>query len=120
MTHREKVACFEQLLKDRGYWISNAIPPACRLLWRIGFETPPPYFLSFSVGVLSAGLPFGILWGAVMWLWPDERSSESVLVSSALVGLFFGLSMAIFWRLQARSLGLPAWGNFPQKPECAA
>jgi hypothetical protein len=39
MTHKQKVAHFKQLLRDRGYGRSNAIPPACQLLWLLGFET---------------------------------------------------------------------------------
>jgi hypothetical protein len=39
MTHKQKVAHFKQLLRDRGYGQSNAIPPACQLLWLLGFET---------------------------------------------------------------------------------
>jgi hypothetical protein len=63
MTHKQKVAHFKQLLRDRGYWRSNAIPPACQLLWLLGFETPPPYFLSFWTGVAVAGVPYGSING---------------------------------------------------------
>jgi hypothetical protein len=122
VTHQEKVAQFERLLRDRGYWKSNAIPPACQLLWRLGFKTPPPYFLSFPIGMLSAGLPFGVLWGVFMWLfvWPDDMSLPSAVLSALLAGTFFGFLVAIFWRLQARSLSLPAWDKFSQEPESTA
>jgi hypothetical protein len=114
MTHRDKVARFEQLLKDRGYWVSNAIPPAWRLLWRFGFKAPPPYFLSFPIGALSAGLPFGIVWGAFMWLifwW--VMPPWVMIVMASLAAVIFGLAMAAFWRIQSHRLGLQSWQQFP-------
>ena len=118
MTHQEKVACFEQLLKDRGYWKSNAIPPACRLLWFLGFKTPPPYFLSFPIGFLSAALPFAILSGTFMWVfvWQDDKSVAYAITTATLTSLFVGLAMAAFWRSQSKTLRLPAWQDFPQLP----
>jgi hypothetical protein len=116
VTHREKVECFEQLLRDRGYWISNAIPPACRTLWLLGLQTPPPYFLSFTAGVLAAGIPFGVFWATFNWLlfWPADKSVGAALESSAMVATVFGVIMALSWRAKARKLGLPSWDTFPQ------
>lgn len=122
MTHREKVECFEQLLRNRGYWISNAIPPVSRLLWLLGLQTPPPYFLSFWAGALTAGIPFGVLWGTFMWLflWPTDRSVGAAIGSSAAAATFFGVFMAMFWRAQAKKLGLCSWDTFPQSASAAS
>ena len=49
MTHQEKLAHFEKHLKERGFWKSNAKPPVFWLLWKLGIEVPPPYFLSFGL-----------------------------------------------------------------------
>jgi Family of unknown function (DUF6404) len=128
MTHKEKVANFKQLLRERGYWRSNAIPPIYQLLWLLGFEIPPPYFLSFWTGVAVAGIPYGCFMGLLMgissYVVPSYFSSDlsnefSVftavrpIVIGILTGFGFGLLMAIFWRRQAQKLRLPTWENFP-------
>jgi hypothetical protein len=121
VTHQEKVACFEQLLRERGYWISNAIPPACRLLWLLRLQTPPPYFLSFTAGVLTAGIPFGVFWGTFNWLlfWPADKSIGAAIGASAVAATFFGVFMALFWHVQAKKLGLRSWDAFPQSAPAA-
>jgi hypothetical protein len=129
MTHKQKVAHFKQLLRDRGYWRSNAIPPACQLLWLLGFETPPPYFLPFWTGVVVAGVPYGCLMGLFMGVVPhfiywflgggNIIAGFSVLLTifaifiGSISGLGFGLIMALFSQRQARKLQLPDWADFP-------
>jgi hypothetical protein len=116
VTHSEKVSCFEQLLRKRGYWLSNAIPPASRLLWKLGIEAPPPYFLSFTTGALVSGLSFGLIFGAInsLFIWPANISNTRAFVQTAIASIFFGLAMATFWRSQAQSLKLPPWNDFPR------
>jgi Family of unknown function (DUF6404) len=116
VTHEQKVACFEKLIRDRGYWVSNAIPPLCRLLWRMGYKTPPPCFLSFPVAAISAGLAFAFIYGAFMWLfvWPANVALSRVLTMCAVAGILYGLAMATFWRIRAKQLDLPAWNDFPR------
>ena len=115
MMHQDKVASFEQLLRERGYWLSNAIPPAYRFMWLLGIETPPPYFLSFPVGFLTAGTMFGIFWGVFMWFfaWSGRMPVQAAVGLSLLAGGLFGLFMATFWRYQAKKLGLSTWEAFP-------
>ena len=115
MTHRDKVACFEQLLRDRGYWLSNAIPPAYRFMWLLGIEAPPPYFLSFPVGFLTSGAMFGTGWGVFMWFvfWSDRLPILAAIGLSLLAGGMVGLLMAAFWRYQAKKLRLSTWEAFP-------
>ncbi|MEQ9453843.1 MAG: DUF6404 family protein [Phycisphaeraceae bacterium] len=119
MTHSEKVACFEGLLRERGFWIANAIPPATRLLWRLGFKVPPPYFLSFWVLFFWSGGFFGVFWSFWMWLimWRGVMPVPMMVVIGGLMGVAFGLIMAINSRRQARRLGLPAWDVFPEGVE---
>jgi len=116
VTHEQKVACFEKQLRDRGYWVSNAIPPVCRLLWRLGYKTPPPCFLSFPVAAISAGVAFAIVYVTFMWLivWPANVAPSRVLTSTTLAGIVYGLAMATFWRIRAKQLDLPSWDEFPR------
>ncbi len=128
MTHDQKVASFKQLLRERGYWRSNAIPPAYQLLWLLGFKTPPPYFLHFWTGVAVAGIPYGFFMGVFTgssgcFIWRNLMGTLTAecLVPAAITsicvgtssGLFFGMLMAMFWRKQAQKLQLPDWDNFP-------
>ncbi len=116
MRHEEKVAYFEKILRERGYRIPDAIPPVWRLLWRLGFKTPPPCFLPFMIGVLIAGLPFGCFWGMIMWFifWGNQGVSAALALGSVVMtGLLFGLFRAIFWFLQSKKLQLQDWDSFP-------
>ncbi len=116
MRHEEKVVYFERMLRERGYRISDAIPPVWRLLWRLGFKMPLPCFLPFMIGVLIAGLPFGCFWGIIMWFifWGNQGVSAALALSSVVMtGLLFGLFRAIFWFLQSKKLQLHDWDSFP-------
>jgi hypothetical protein len=119
MTHQQKVAYFKQLLQERGYWRSNAIPPACQLLWLLGLETPPPYFLPFWTGVMVSGISFGLSMGIAHSIFQIIIGTMPTLLSSIgftiVSGLPFGLMMATFWRMQARKLRLPNWHHFPAR-----
>ncbi len=117
MTHEQKVAAFEKQLRDRGYWISNAIPPACRLLWRMGFKVPPPCFLPFPVAALSAGIAFALIYAIFMWLfvWPANITPQGALISATAAGVLYGLAMAAFWHIRAKQLDLPPWKDFPRE-----
>ena len=120
MTHHQKVANFKQLLRERGYWRSNAIPPIFQLLWLLGFETPPPYSLPFWTGVAVTGIPFGFFMGVFNYFISapfivtlSARSLVSTMITSVFFGLPFGLLMAMFWRRQSQKLQLPDWDHFP-------
>lgn len=121
MTHAEKLAHFEKQLEERGYWKANAEPPVFRLLWKLGVEVPPPYFLSFGQAWIVAGAPFGFLMGLfcvglfsffsdsamALFFWP------SVGASALTCGTLFGLCMAFWWGRQRDQLGLPSWQEYP-------
>lgn len=116
MTHRKKVAHFKRLLRSRGFWRSNAIPPATHILWWFGFEVPPPYFLTFAQGALVAGIYFALMFGILMSalaLCAGGHPTTAILVTSVTAGTCFGLFMATLWRIQARRLHLTTWQDYP-------
>lgn len=82
----------------------------------MGFKLPPPFFLGFVTLTLLMGAFFGILWGTVMWLlqWQAWQvpMEPAVLVSTG-AGLFFGLSLAGYYRWKAARLQLPPWESYP-------
>ena len=116
MPHRKKV---ERLIADlgkKGVSPYTVAPPIFRLLWALGLEVPPPFFLGFLTLTLVAGVFFGIFWGAFMWLlqwqaWQMPLGAAALVAASA--GLVFGLSMAAYYRWKASRLRLPPWDSYP-------
>jgi Family of unknown function (DUF6404) len=118
MTHDQKVEEFKRILRLRGYWLSNAIPPMWRLLWKLGFKTPPPYFLPFLTGAIYAGSFFigSLLVSRWFISWFIPKSIDlSDLVIIAVSGIFFGVSMSMTWRGASQKLHLPSWDIFPSR-----
>ena len=116
MTHNEKLQHFEAELRSRGFWISNACPPAMRLLWRMGYQVAPPYFLPFGIAWLTSGALFWLGFGALAGLFVYSTAPIPLvtwLVIAGTAGFFFGLFMALFWLVQRRRLHLPSWGEYP-------
>jgi hypothetical protein len=112
MTHRQKVDRLIAELGKKGVNQYTVAPPLFRLLWALGLNVPPPFFLSFATLVLTFAPLFGIPWGGFMWLfaWQGTRlSMEVAIITSALAGVFFGVTMAGYYCWKARQLNLPAW-----------
>ena len=119
MTHQQKV---ERLIADLGkQGVSpNAVaPPFFRLLWASGFNVPPPLFLGFLPLTLLMGALFAILWGVFMRLFAMWQGwhvrLELEILTTAGVGLAFGLSMAAYSRWKAVRLRLPPWESYPER-----
>src|SRR5579871_3999358 len=133
MTHKEKVAYYLSDMQQRylqSYnasppWLRrfrqpkcnpyNFTPPLFRLLWRLGYEIPPPHFLNFFANLLVMGVPFGVFWSGSMWLllWKGRIGAGAMLSVTLLAGGLFGLFMAAYYRLAARKLKLPSWEDYP-------
>ncbi len=124
MTHQDKLAHFDALLEERGLWKSNAKPPAFWLLWKLGFEVPPPYFLAFTQAWIGAGvsfgLPFGVAAGLIRYFlvggWKAFSLWSFMAFAGVAGGTAFGLCMAYIWGWQREKLDLPPWSEFP-RPE---
>jgi hypothetical protein len=116
MTHRQKVERLIADLRKQGVSPYTVAPPLFRLLWALGLEVPPPFFLGFITLTLLMGAFFGILWGALMWLLQWEAwhmPLELAVMASAVAGLLFGPSMAGYYRWKAARLRLPPWESYP-------
>lgn len=88
----------------------TSAPPIYRLAWRLGLHIRPPLYQSFGSVALGMGAWFALVWGLMNWLlfWQTEGMPLSrVLVATLAGGLFFGLSMAIYYRRKAARLKLP-------------
>jgi Family of unknown function (DUF6404) len=121
MTHQQKVDHLIADLGTRGVGPYTVAPPFFRLLWALGLNVPPPFFLGFFSLTVFMGVFFGVLWGALMWLsqWRARHSLMTAVTLSAVTGLSFGLSMAWYYRRKARRLGLPSWNQYPGAGQAA-
>jgi hypothetical protein len=107
-----------QILARTNIWKSNYAPPATRLLWRLGFNVPPPHFASFTSIVFSFGLYFGTALGLLMWLFPVSMSGSGgcvLIVPSTLAGLLFGVSMATYYAYGRKRHRLPTWSELRER-----
>ncbi len=101
-----------QELKETAIWESGYLPLAHRILRKRGFEARPPHYNSFLTNAVPMGLYFGIVWGVLMWLFQWMRWELPIIVAvvaSVAAGLFFGLSMAMYYRSSAKKHSLSDW-----------
>lgn len=102
------------LLAKTGMWRSNYEPPWLRLAWRLGFNVPPPHFLSFATNFFSAGTYFGVAFGAIVWFFLGSNERAPFLEFAAGVaaaGVLFGLCLAGYYLYGNRKYKLPRWGE---------
>ncbi|MCG3767816.1 magnesium transporter [Vibrio cincinnatiensis] len=75
----------------------------------------PLVFQSFTKVFLMYGVFFGLLWGALMWIFTWHTEPErwnNYLIASALFGILMGL-INVFRIIKARkSLGEKSWENW--------
>ena len=113
MTRREKIDAAIAFLRSRRVSASSAAPPLYRLLWSLGIYVPPPHFQSFLGLALILGTVFGTIMGVVFSLTTlGDRSWEWGAIAGLFCGVFFGLSMAAYFRWSASKLKLPRWSEF--------
>jgi len=97
----------------------HSAPPLHRLLWRMGFNVPPPILASVASNALLMGSWFTVGWGVLMWLlvWRNTHMPAGGAVFSALLaGVLFGLLMAVVMRVMRLRRGLPLWRDLPVAP----
>jgi membrane associated rhomboid family serine protease len=112
MTSSSRRARSLAILASTGIRRSNYEPPYLRVLWRLGFDTPPPHFVRFLPMFSFAAAWFGVGYGATMWalFWQKRGISGNVaIVGSCLAGLFFGFAMASYYARGRRRHQLPDW-----------
>ncbi|GGA87174.1 hypothetical protein GCM10011521_27000 [Arenimonas soli] len=115
MNHSEKVEAMQRHLVPLGFSPYTLAPPAWRMMWQAGLQTPPPIFMGFLPLAFGTGLFFAIGWGLLMWVFMWWREGMTVAASAGvalLAGLFFGLAMASYYRYYAKKHRLPDWPNY--------
>jgi Family of unknown function (DUF6404) len=112
-SHRQKVAQFSKFLRDRKDF--SGAPILLRILWRMGFKIPPPYFLPPLVGWILSCLSNGLSVGfalALAFLFFGSFSWQLIILISCFSGLVNGSIRAFSWRRTAKKIHLPKWENF--------
>lgn len=95
-------------------WRSNYEPLYLRILWRFGFDVPPPHFLSFFQAATVATVWFALAFGTAMWILVWSKQGWTVLSAIAIAcatGAFWGGGMAIYYACDRRKYGLPTWAS---------
>lgn len=95
---------------------SSSAPLAFRLLWRFGVDVAPPHFNSFLVNAAVIGSHIGVFWWLIMWplVWLRNGTPFATTVLTALaMATFCGLSMAAYYRYDARKHGVPPMDQLP-------
>ena len=93
---------------------ANYAPPLFRLAKAIGLRPRPPHYMGFGRAALLSGPAFGLLWGALMWVFSWQASGLPIgvaLLASLLAGVLFGLAMAGYYRWAASEAGLSRWDD---------
>lgn len=99
-------------LAQTGILRSNYLPLLTRLLWRLGFDVPPPHFESFWRNILILGSYFTVLASLLMWLLVWSHDSDTLwaaIAASAISGMLFGVVMAGYYAYGKRKYKLPDW-----------
>lgn len=75
MNFEEKKERAIAIMESKKMWSSNYAPPLLRLAWRMGVRIPPLPFAPFWQVALLMGVPFGTIWGLLMWvfIWKDTE-----------------------------------------------
>ncbi len=101
-----------QELRGTTIWESSYLPLAHRILKSRDFESRPPHYNSFLSNAIQMGIYFGIVWGLLMWLFQWSQWNLPIivaLVASMGAGLFFGFSMASYYKNSAKNHSLSDW-----------
>lgn len=108
---KERLGSALDHLATTGIWRSSYAPPLFCLLWRCNLQVAPPHFRSFRANAVMLGSYFGVFSVGVMLLLPPHGDFGAVLaiILGSLAGLFFGLSMADYYRRGRRKHNLPDW-----------
>ncbi|MCE9619192.1 MAG: DUF6404 family protein [Planctomycetes bacterium] len=106
-----------RLLAATGMRRSNYAPPLTRLLWRLGFDAPPPHLGTFLGNAILMGVFFGVGWGVLFGLemswWYHRWMQLDILgIAAVAAGVLFGLCMASIYSYGKLKHGLPSWQDF--------
>lgn len=95
-----------------GIWVSNANPPALRMLRNMGLAARPPHYARAWPRFFVFAVFFGALWGLFMWFGQWQASGLPLtytLAFAALAGTMFGAMMSGYYAWSRRRAKLSRW-----------
>lgn len=109
------------LLQKAGIAPNSYAPLAVLMLWRFGFDCPPPHMARFASVVLAMGGCFAVVLAAAMWLFAQSHSSTLQgllwLWIAIGAGVAFGFGMAIRYAVARAKHKIPLWKDFTPAPD---
>jgi len=109
MSPTEKQQAALQLMNSKGIRQADYHPPGIRILWGLGIDCPPPMMATFVQNALVCGGFFGVMTGAFSYFGFSNDSAGGALFCGLAGGIFFGLTMATYFRFVRRKHNLPLW-----------
>ena len=98
----------------------NYAPPLHRFLRGRGVKLKPPHYNTIGMNILITGVPFAVLWGAIMWfiLWQSQKLTPFMAIGAALVaGAIFGIFMSLYYRWSFNRNDLTKWEKLEPEAE---
>ncbi len=115
MTFTTKLESAIKEIDKTGIWKSNYYPPIIKLLHKLGIKIPLPHYNSFLNNFLMMGTGFGVIWGLFMYFFVWNKMVGMPIIYQVLIGVvagvFFGLSLAGYYRYGAEKHGLSSWDS---------
>lgn len=118
MTHQEKVKLLITDLGQRGVSEYTVAPPLFRMIWKFGAQARPPHFVNSVLFALGSGAVFGgfMVMFMLIFVWPLQvLPLWAALVIGVIAGAAYGVTLAAYYRWQARKLSLPDWKSYSGK-----
>jgi len=123
MQRNAKLAVALEILAKTRIRRGNYAPPLFRLLWRLGFNVPPPHFIQFGKIAFAQGFYMALFLG--LWLRFVSKqgifglsglSPVGLIGGATLGGIILGLLMAGYYSHSRKKYHLPEWENLEPKP----
>lgn len=111
-SHDTKTNAAFKELRESDIWPSNYNQPYYVLVTKLGVEIRPPHYAYFLENTIVNGAPFGILWGAFMWLvyWAFQPMPWWGAILSTLAAIImYGTLMAFYFQYSHRKNRLTPW-----------
>ncbi|CAH7301056.1 conserved hypothetical protein [Vibrio chagasii] len=115
MKFEERIELAHKNLREKGVWELNYNPPLDRVLRKLGFRLPPPYYQSFPknfIFILFSCTPIFLIVNFMV----ETASSVTFfyLFSESIIdGISFSVIMSAFYLIRRKQLKLKEW-----KPLC--
>ena len=112
MSFSDKLKAAQKELDESKIWKANSNPPLFVLLRMLGINIRPMHYNTFIVNILLMAVMFGGVWGLIMWFtfWESQNMPIPIaLITSLGAGLFFGLSMAFYYKHSSKKNHLSNW-----------